>query len=130
MRIGELAKAAGVSPDTLRYYEREGLLPTTPRTRSGYRDYGPQALADMRFIRKAQALGLKLTEIREVLEISSGGQAPCEHMRNSVSARLIEVEERLKELRALRSTLRETIERLDNAPKPEGECRCTVIESA
>lgn len=130
MRIGELANAGGVSPDTLRYYEREGLIPVADRTPSGYRDYGPEALSDLRFIKKAQALGLRLSEVREILEISSGGQAPCAHVRSSVSNRLVEVEHRLKELRALRSTLRETLERLDRTPEPQGGCRCAVIESA
>ena len=130
MRIGELANAGGVSPDTLRYYEREGLIPVADRTPSGYRDYGPEALSDLRFIKKAQALGLRLSEVREILEISSRGQAPCEHVRSSVANRLVEVEHRLKELRALRSTLRETLERLDRAPEPQGGCRCAVIESA
>ncbi len=59
MRIGELAKTAGVTPDTIRYYEREGLLPPPERTPSGYRDYGPAALEDLLFIKQAQALGLK-----------------------------------------------------------------------
>lgn len=130
MRIGELAKAAGVSPDTLRYYEREGLLPLADRTPSGYRDYGPEALADLQFIKKAQALGLNLSEVGKILEISSGGQAPCEHVRSSVTGRLAEVEQRLKELRALRLTLRETLERLDRTPMPKAGCRCAVIESA
>ncbi len=85
---------------------------------------------DLRFIKKAQALGLRLSDVREVLEISSGGKPPCEHVRATVSARLTEVEQRLKELRALRSTLRETLERLDRAPPPETGCRCAVIESA
>ena len=130
MRIGELAKAAGVSPDTLRYYEREGLLPLADRTPSGYRDYGPEALADLQFIKKAQALGLNLSEVGKILEISSGRQAPCEHVRSSVTGRLAEVEQRLKELRALRLTLRETLERLDRTPMPKAGCRCAVIESA
>ena len=130
MRIGELAKSAGVTPDTIRYYEREGLLPPAERTPSGYRDYGPDAVNDLQFIRKAQALGLKLSDVREVLEISSGGKPPCEHVRATVSARLVEVEERLHELRALRATLRETLERLDRAPAPQAGCRCAVIESA
>ncbi len=129
MRIGELAKSAGVTPDTVRYYEREGLLAPPPRTPSGYRDYGPEALDDLRFVKKAQAMGLKLTDVREVLEISSGGRQPCEHVRATVSARLAEVETRLRELRALRATLRETLERLDLAPPPRAGCRCTVIES-
>ncbi len=130
MRIGELAKTAGVTPDTIRYYEREGLLPPPERTPSGYRDYGPDALDDLQFVKKAQALGLKLSHVREVLEISSGGRPPCEHVRATVSARLTEVEQRLKELRALRSTLRQTLERIDRAPPPKAGCRCTVIESA
>ncbi len=130
MRIGELAKTVGVTPDTIRYYEREGLLPAAERTPGGYRDYGPDAVNDLLFIKKAQALGLKLSDVREVLEISSGGKPPCEHVRATVSARLVEVEERLRELRALRATLRETLERLDRAPPPKAGCRCVVIESA
>lgn len=129
MRIGELAKQVGVTPDTIRYYEREGLLPPAERTPSGYRDYGPEVLDDLRFIKKAQALGLKLSDVREVLEISSGGKPPCEHVRATVSARLVDTEKRLRELRALRATLRETLERLDRAPAPKAGCKCAVIES-
>ncbi len=130
MRIGEIAKSAGVTPDTIRYYEREGLLPLADRTPSGYRNYGPEVVEDLQFIKKAQALGLRLSAVREVLEISAGGKPPCEHVRATVSARLTEVEQRLKELRALRSTLRETLERLNRAPPPKTGCRCAVIESA
>ena len=130
MRIGEIAKSAGVTADTIRYYEREGLLPLADRTPSGYRDYGPDVVYDLRFIKKAQALGLKLGDVREVLEISAGGKPPCEHVRATVSARLTGVEQRLKDLRALRSTLRETLERLDRAPPRKTGCRCAVIESA
>ena len=130
MRIGELAKRAGVTPDTIRYYEREGLLPRPERTPSGYRNYAPQVLDDLAFIKKAQALGLKLSAVREVLEISSGGKPPCAHVRATVSARLAAMEERLRDLRALRATLRETLERLDRAPPPKAGCRCVVIESA
>ncbi len=129
MRIGELAKTAAVTPDTIRYYEREGLLPAAERTRNGYRDYGPEALEDLLFIKKAQALGLKLADIGEVLEISARGKPPCEHVRATVTARLAEVEGRLRELRGLRATLRETLVRLDRAPKPKTGCRCAVIES-
>ncbi len=130
MRIGDLAKQVGVTPDTIRYYEREGLLPPAERTPSGYRDYGPDAVNDLQFIKKAQALGLKLSDVREVLEISAGGRPPCEHVRATVSARLADVEKRLRELRALRATLRETLDRLGRAPPPKAGCRCVVIESA
>ncbi|MCH7475284.1 MAG: MerR family transcriptional regulator, partial [Gemmatimonadetes bacterium] len=81
MRIGELAQRVGLTTDAIRYYERLGLLAPVKRTQSRYRDYGPEASDDLEFIKKAQSLGLKLTEIREVLEIASGGQPPCEHVR-------------------------------------------------
>jgi DNA-binding transcriptional MerR regulator len=130
MRIGQLAKRAGITTDTIRYYEREGLLPPAARTVSGYRDYDSGVLDDLRFIKKAQASGLKLSDVREVMQIAKGGREPCDHVRATVSARLVEVEERLRELRALRATLRETLERLDRAPAPKAGCRCAVIESA
>jgi len=68
--------------------------------------------------------------VREVLEISSGGRQPCEHVRATVSLRLADVDTRLRELRALRETLRETLKRLDRAPPPKSGCRCAVIESS
>jgi len=128
VKIGELARQAGVTPDTVRYYEKEGLLPKPRRTPSGYRDYEPSVVDYLRFIRKAQALGLRLAEVREVMEIAAGGRTPCDHVRATVRARLDEVERRMKELRALRATLREALERLDRTePSPPG-CRCAVIE--
>lgn len=130
MRIGELAKRADVSADTIRYYEKIDLLTPPARTASRYRVYGPEALDELLFIKKAQASGLKLDDVREVLEISSGGRAPCDHVHATISARLVEVQGRLRELRALRSTLRQTLERLDRAPAPKAGCRCAVIESA
>ncbi len=130
MRIGELAKRAGVTPDTIRYYERERLLPSPERTPSGYRDHGPGVLDDLRFIKKAQASGLKLRDVREVMQIAAGGLPPCEHVRATVTTRLAEVEQRLRELRSLRSTLKATLFRLDSAPTPQVGCRCAVIESA
>jgi DNA-binding transcriptional MerR regulator len=129
MRIGELAKSAGVTPDTIRYYEREGLLEPPPRGSNGYRDYGPDAVQDLRFIRNAQLLGMKLIDVRETLAIAAGGKQPCEHVRTTVAGRLADVERRLKELRALRSTLRETLQRLEDAPPPKAGCRCAVIEA-
>ncbi len=130
VRIGELAKHARVTPDTIRYYEHERLLRPPPRTPGGYRDYSQSALDDLIFIRKAQVLGLRLRDIREILEISSGGRPPCEHVRATVSARLSQVEGRMRELDALRGTLKDTLAQLDSAPEPSAGCRCSVIESA
>ena len=130
MRSGELGRSAGVTPDTRRYYEREGLLASPERTSSGYRDYRPGALDDLRFIKKAQASGLKLSDIQEVMQIAAGVRAPCEHVRSVVVEHLGDVEAKLRDLRALRSTLRATLARLDRTPAPKAGCRCAVIETA
>lgn len=130
MRIGELAKRADVTPHTIRYYEREGLLPAPERTSSGYRDYGTNALDDLLFIRKAQALGLKLSDVREVLTVASGGQSPCDHVRATLTARLADVDVRLGQLRQLRSTLEDALKRFERTTSTEPGCRCAVIEAA
>lgn len=128
MRIKELAGRAGVATDTIRYYERVGLLGPAPRAPNGYREYDEAALDDLRFIHKAQALGLKLRDVLEVMEIAAGGRAPCEHVRTALDSRLKEVETRLRELRSLRATLRGALTAIDRAPKRKARCRCPVIE--
>ncbi len=130
MRIGELAKQAGVTTDTIRYYEREGLLGPPARTPSGYRDYGETALDDLRFIKNGQTLGLRLTDVREVMAIASGGKLPCDHVRATITARLQDVDEKIRELQDLRSTLMETFARLDTPTEPVAGCRCAIIEPA
>jgi DNA-binding transcriptional MerR regulator len=130
MRIGELAKEVGVTPDTIRYYERAGLLRPPARTPAGYRDYGEAALDDLRFIKKGKSLGLRLTDLREVMEITSGGTLPCDHMRVIIVARLKEVDEKIRELRELRFTLMKTAARLDTDTELVASCRCAIIESA
>lgn len=130
MRIKELGQRAGVAPDTVRYYERVGLLGPAARAPNGYREYDDEALEDLRFIQKAQALGLKLRDIREVMEIAAGGRAPCTHVRAALHARLAEVEARLRELRSLRATLRDALARVDRSRPQRGPCRCPVIEVA
>ena len=127
MRIKELGERAGLVPDTIRYYERVGLLEPATRAPNGYREYADDTLEDLRFIQKAQALGLKLRDIQEVMEIAAGGRASCEHVRRALASRLEEVETRLRELRA---TLREALVRLDRAPRRQTRCRWPVIEAA
>ncbi|MEW1981848.1 heavy metal-responsive transcriptional regulator [Citricoccus sp. NPDC079358] len=105
MRIGELASAAGTSTKTLRFYEEQGLLPAPDRTPAGYRDYDPIMLDRLDFIRRGQAAGLTLAQIQQVLEIRDGGQAPCGHVRDLLDQRLVNVEDQLRSLTALRDTL-------------------------
>ena len=130
LRIGELSARTGVSPHAIRFYERTGILPPAARTSSGYRVYPLEAVDQVAFVKKAQALGLRLADVKEVLEISTGGRQPCEHVREKVENRLREVEARLRELRGLRATLRDTLGQLEKAPETSSGCRCAVIEAA
>jgi DNA-binding transcriptional MerR regulator len=107
MLIGEVADAVGLTPKTLRFYEDEGLLRPPERTPGGYRDYHPAVIERLRFIRHAQGAGLRLREIRQVLEIRDGGRPPCEHVRVLIDERLREVEDRIGELERTRDQLHE-----------------------
>ena len=112
MRIGELAAATGVSAKTLRFYETEGLVHAPDRTPGGYRDYPAEVADRVAFIRQAQAAGLTLRQIGEILAVRDGGQPPCRHVADLVDRRLDEVEQRMRELRATRAQLRRLKERL------------------
>lgn len=125
---GELATRAGVTPDTLRYYERLGLLPPAPRTAAGYRLYDPTTPELLAFIGKAKALGLTLDEIREVLGVAAAGTAPCEHVRATLSRRLREIETRIAELSELHHTLARALRRSRKLPVASS-CVCEIIES-
>jgi DNA-binding transcriptional MerR regulator len=125
---GELATRAGITPDTLRYYERLGLLPPPPRTRAGYRLHDPAMAQRLAFIGKAKALGLTLEEAREVLRVASVGTPPCEHVRAALSRRLREVEARIMELEELRRTRARALRRSRKLPVVSS-CVCEIIES-
>lgn len=128
MLIGEVAAATGVTTKTLRFYEQEGLLREPDRTPGGYRDYGHDVIARVSFVRRAQAAGLALRQISEILAIRDGGQIPCEHVAQLVDDRLGEVEARLRELRQTRRQLRELRSRL--ATLDPVDCGATSICSA
>lgn len=105
MRIGELAIASGITAKTIRFYEQAGLLPEPPRTTGGYRDYTPDAIQRLGFIRDAQGAGLSLAEIRSVLQLRDGGQAPCGHVTELIDEHLAEIDRRMTELIATRTAL-------------------------
>ncbi|WP_328611250.1 heavy metal-responsive transcriptional regulator [Amycolatopsis sp. NBC_00345] len=107
MRIGELARTAQVNTKTIRFYEQAGLLPEPARTSSGYRDYTSDAAGRLVFIRSAQAAGLTLTEIRDVLTIRDSGHPPCGHVAELIGQRLSEVRRRIADLRTAEADLRE-----------------------
>lgn len=105
MRIGELSRLSGLAPTALRYYEQLGLLPEPERTESGYRSYGEAALERLSFIRSAQAVGLTLAEVRDVLGVRDAGEAPCRVVTDLIERRHAEVRSRIAELSALEREL-------------------------
>lgn len=132
MLIGELATATGVSTKTLRFYESDGLLPEPARTAAGYRDYTTSAITRVTFIRQAQAAGLTLAQIREILDIRDGGLPPCHHLADLVDHRLDEIAQRLRELDNTRRellALRQRLDRLDPA-NCANETICAAIPSS
>ncbi|WP_424532353.1 heavy metal-responsive transcriptional regulator [Sphaerisporangium viridialbum] len=119
MRIGVLAAQAGLTAKTIRFYEESGLLASPPRTPAGYRDYPAEAVARLAFVRDAQAAGLTLAEIRSVLVIRDGGQAPCQHVTDLIDQHLAQVEQRLAELTQARTVLGD-LQRRASATDPGG----------
>jgi DNA-binding transcriptional MerR regulator len=105
MRSGELARLCGVSTDTLRHYERVGVLPRAPRTESGYRQYPLSALDRVRLVRRAISVGFTLEELARVLRIRDKGGAPCRQVRDLALTKLEDVERRLEELTLVRDHL-------------------------
>ena len=106
MKIGELAERSGVSIDTVRFYERRGVLPTPARTASGYRTYAPATLDRLRFARRLQELGFTLDEIIDALAAHDAGTATCESERWRLEAVLDRIDARIAELRGLRKEVK------------------------
>lgn len=105
LRIGQLARAAGFSEKTLRFYDEIGLLRPSGRSASGYRLYDEEAVERLRFVRKAKGLGLSLDDMRTILEIGDEGRVPCGHVVSVVDRELERIDIQLRELRSLRRDL-------------------------
>lgn len=105
MRVADLAKRVGVNPDTIRYYEKAGLLPAPARTASDQRRYGQDAVDRLQFIQGMQRLGLKLREIRDLLAVRDTGQCPCEPAADLLARRIDEIDTEMRRLSDLRSQL-------------------------
>jgi DNA-binding transcriptional MerR regulator len=110
LRSGALALLAGVSRDTLRHYERKGLLPGAQRSQNGYRHYPPQALDRVRLIRAALSIGFTVEELREIFQSRDRGVAPCHHVHALAVEKARELEARIREMEALHSALRKAIQ--------------------
>ena len=125
MRIGELAKATGTKAETIRYYEREGILPAADRTDSNYRDYSDGHLATLTFVRRARELGFSMAQVRELLALSDHDDKPCEDVDQLVKQQLFEVERKIADLAALRDELAE----LARSCQSDRIGQCRIVES-
>ena len=121
MRIGEVAAQAAVNIQTLRYYERLGLLPEPERRASGYRSYEPQTVRRVRFIKRAQDLGFTLGEIRELLAMRERAATACGQVEARASATLGRIDEKIRDLESMRAALTQYV-RACRAERPVGEC--------
>ena len=107
MRIGEVATAAGMTTKTLRFYEDRGLLPVPVRAGNGYRDYSVDVVPRLDFIRRGRATGLTLNQIGDILKVRDAGTAPCTHVRDLLNRQLDEIDQKIAELTALRTSVAE-----------------------
>lgn len=127
LQSGALALLAGVSPDTLRFYERVKLLPQPARSSGGYRLYPANALLRVRLIRGALALGFRVAELAEIFRTRDSGAAPCQRVRILAAGKLHDLDNRIAELSSLRKLLVEAIRDWDKLLKKAGPGKCAEL---
>ena len=125
MWISEAADQAGVNVQTLRYYERRGLLPKAPRRASGYREFPDEAVRVVRFIKRAQDLGFSLDEVEELLRLRKSRVRSRRHIRNVAQRRIRQIEDKIAELENMRGALRTLVHACHKGDTLE----CPIIEA-
>ena len=121
LTIGQLAKQANVNLETIRYYERRGLIPEPPRSESGYRMYSRDAVARTEFIKRTQALGFSLREISEIFALRMEPETTCGDMKAKVEAKIEDIEQKITDLEQIREALVAMAEKC-RGKGPIGEC--------
>lgn len=131
MIVSELAKRAGVTAETVRYYTRSGLLTPKKQSQNGYRYYSDSDLARLMFVRKARLLGFGLNEITEILQMSEHGHSPCPRVRKILEKRLQDTRKKLKELKSLQGSMERVAKKWEEMPDgmPNGDAVCNLIEA-
>ena len=129
LKIGEVAKASGIGIETLRFYEKSGLLDSPSRTESGYRTYNADVLERLDFIKRAQVLGFSLDEIKRIIIDKRAGQSPCTEVREIVRNRLAELDARMREMKRYRNELASALAEWDQTGDVPGHV-CGLIEGS
>ncbi|MBI4297692.1 MAG: heavy metal-responsive transcriptional regulator [Chloroflexi bacterium] len=132
MKIGELGRATGFKDKTIRYYERQGLLPDPGRTSSGYRAYGPEDVDRLQFVGKAKRLGLSLEEIRGILRVHDQREATCSHVCGLLDQKLAQTDALIHDLQTFRKELAQLRKGADATAdcRPAGGRICGIIENS
>lgn len=125
-RIGAAARDAGVSVQTLRYYERRGLLPAPARTVSGYRRYGPETARVVRFIKRGQELGFTLSEIAQLLGLRTTPRGERSRVLELATAKVADIDQRIAHLSAMRSALAALV---DSCECGSSKLECSILEA-
>ncbi len=128
LTVSKLADRAGTSADTVRYYERIGLLPEAERSASGYRLYGDEAVDRLQFIKRAQRFGLRLEAIGELLEVRERGLCPCGHTRGLLEQRVTELDDEMASLAGLRDDIHRMIDELPARETEEWQCNSALMQ--
>lgn len=131
MKVSELARSAGVTPDSVRYYARIGLLAPQKDPGNGYRHFNGTDLGRLKFVLRAKRLGFQLDEIAQILGMSAHGRTPCPVVRDIVQRRIVETRARLAEMRALQQRLEQALALWADMPdgEPDGHAVCALIEA-
>jgi MerR family transcriptional regulator, copper efflux regulator len=128
--IGSVAKTSGMPIKTIRYYEELGLLRTTGRTEGGYRLFNSDVFSRLSFIKRAQGLGLSLSEIKEFLDVYDQGDLPCDHIRVKLEDKLEAIEQQIQQLQILKQELRGLLSGWETVPEHPEDTICPIIEHA
>ena len=127
LKIGELARRAGVTAKAIRFYERRRVLPPAKRAANGYRLYGDDAVEMLGFIKQATGLGLTLAEIKDIIAIRQGGRPPCTHVNRLLRDKAVDLDRKLKDLLDVRRRIRQSLAAWKRRPAT-GAAVCPHIE--
>ena len=126
MKIGDVSDKAGIGIDAIRFYERKGLIPAPARRPSGYRDYSPDVVMSLRFIRRAKDLGFSLKEIRELISFERDERATAADAKEAAERKLSDIEDKIRALQRVRRALRKVI---DDCPGRGPTAGCSILRS-
>lgn len=126
LTIGQVARRAGIGIETVRFYERKGLIEEPPRTASGYRQYNEQAILRLRFIRRASELGFTLAEIAELLSLQISPESTCGDVKGRAEAKIAGIDERIRSLRQMKQALLKLTSACSGRGTPDD---CPILEA-